>query len=223
VSLLGKTLIQRVWENARSNHSIPEVVLEPWVVTDDQRIEDHVKSFGGQVCRVDDDVISGSERIALALSRNFAHRTFDLIINVQGDEPLLNSQEMARLALFHANSKFDLATLYRIVDEDPNNPNRVKAVVGENGRCLYFSRAAVPFMLRPWNLHVGVYSYRPEALLRFCQLPPSALEKQERLEQLRALEAGMAIGALETSLHLIGVDCPEDIQLVEGVLRGKSS
>lgn len=226
VPLLGQSLISRVYQNMQlktsSDGEEDEVALDVWVVTDDDRIEKHLQGLGAQVCRVDDNVVSGSERIALSFKRYFKKSDYKLVINVQGDEPLLTSQEVIRLAQFHLKNKFDIATIYRTVSGDLDNPNRVKAVVGDNGRCLYFSRAQVPSGEGNWKQHIGIYSYLPDALEKFASLPPSKLELREMLEQLRALEAGMTIGAIETTLELIGVDTPHDINVVEGVLRGKS-
>lgn len=222
--ILNKTMIERVYQNAASSgaHTV--------VVTDSAEIEKEVKLFGGNVCRIDDDVPSGSERIGLCYERFYKDEKFDLVINVQGDEPLLPGSELKKLIAFHHQSKFDITTLVRkrVDAEGFLDPNRVKAVLGANGECLYFSRASVPHYRDnvggsgEWYLHIGVYSYRPAALKRFLSLPMSRLEAIEKLEQLRALENGMKIGAIESGHDLIGVDTPEDVLKVEGVLRGKT-
>lgn len=220
--IAGKTMIQRVYENcARSG-------FECAVVTDDSRIEEHVNSFGGKALRVDDDVPSGSERIALAYERYYKNKNFEIIINVQGDEPLLNGDILKELADFHSQSKFEMGTLIRprsTKDEEFLNPNVVKAVFSqESQRCLYFSRASLPYSRDKiadytWYQHIGVYSYKAHALQAFVKLPESHLEKMERLEQLRALENGMSIGAVISHQKLMGVDVPDDVKKVEEVLR----
>lgn len=217
----GKSMIQRVFENCKLSG------FECAVVTDDERIEKHVHEFGGKALRVDDDVPSGSERIALAYQRFYKNQNFEIVINVQGDEPLLHGQILNELAQFHAQSPFEMATLIRprsTHEDDFNNPNVVKAVFSESSQnCLYFSRASLPYSRDKienytWYQHIGVYSYKAAALEAFVKLPESHLERMERLEQLRALENGMRIGAVISHQRLIGVDVPEDVKKVEEVL-----
>ena len=220
--IAGKSMIQRVYENCL------EAGFPTYVVTDHDGIDSHVKTFGGKVLRVDDDVPSGSERIALAFERFLATQKPEVVINVQGDEPLLKGDILKELAHFHMKSDFQVATLLRersSLEEDFKNPNVVKALfVPKTGECLYFSRQSVPFDRDggkdyPWYQHIGVYSYKPEALSSFVKLPLGKLEDLEKLEQLRALENGMKIGAVLTTQKLIGVDVPEDVKKVEGVLK----
>ncbi len=219
--ILGITMIERVFKNCEA------AGFKTAVVTDHDEIENHVKSFGGAVVRVDDDVPSGSERIALAYQRFFKESSPDLVINVQGDEPLLKGDVLKELADFHLKTSYPVATLLRErknTEEDFKNPNVVKAVwAQETKQCLYFSRQSLPYDRDgkneySWFQHIGVYSYRPEALLKFVTLPMSPLEELERLEQLRALENGFSIGAIVTNQKLMGVDVPEDIKKVEGAL-----
>jgi 3-deoxy-manno-octulosonate cytidylyltransferase (CMP-KDO synthetase) len=200
------------------------------VVTDDDRIENEVKMLKGNVVRVDDDVISGSERIALALQRNFSDKNYDFVINVQGDEPLLNANEIKSIGEFHQKyPHFDICTAVKkrnSSEEDFRNPNVVKALFSSTThQCLYFSRASVPRdrdnETHDWYQHIGIYSYKCDALMKFVTLKPSALECVEKLEQLRALENGMTIGAKLSEIELIGVDTPQDLQKIEGVLSGK--
>lgn len=220
--IAGESMIQRVYNNCKKSG------FETAVVTDNDDIEKHVLSFGGKVVRVDDDVPSGSERIALAFQRFFEKNNAEYVINVQGDEPLLRGEILKELAEFHATSSFDITTLVRereSSEEDFKNPNVVKAVWAKSKQCLYFSRQSLPYDRdgekdHSWYQHVGVYSYRPGALLDFVKLPMANLEDLEKLEQLRALENGMTIGAILTTQKLIGVDVPEDIKKVEGALRG---
>jgi 3-deoxy-manno-octulosonate cytidylyltransferase (CMP-KDO synthetase) len=217
-------MIQRVFENCTLMGASPSFDTQAYVVTDNQEIENHVKSFGGNVVRVDDDVASGTERIHLAFQKS-SDKKFDLIINVQGDEPLITGSELERLVQFHLDSQFDIATLVKNNDsiEEFKNPNIVKAIVTPSGACLYFSRESIPHLseekeFSSWWQHIGVYSYRPKALQKFCESPLGVYEKVERLEQLRALEQGLSIGALVTNLNLIGVDTPEDIKKLTEVL-----
>jgi 3-deoxy-manno-octulosonate cytidylyltransferase (CMP-KDO synthetase) len=218
--LKNKTMIERVYQNTAMSG------FECAVVTDDDRIEAEVKRFGGKVIRVNDDVPSGSERIALAYERFYEEKA-DIVINVQGDEPLLPGESLKSLAQFHLNSKFDVTTMVRprkSSEEDFKNPNVVKAVLAEaSGQCLYFSRASLPYDRDQkneyeWHQHIGVYSYRPEALKAFVKAPLARLEDLEKLEQLRAMEMGFSIGALKVNMILQGVDVPEDVQKVERYL-----
>ena len=217
----GKSMIERVFANCKDSG------FPTYVVTDHDGIEKHVKEFGGEVIRVDDDVPSGSERIALAYERFLAKENPELVINVQGDEPLLKGEVLKELAEFHLSSEFDITTLLRersVKEEDFKNPNVVKAVYSPvSKQCLYFSRQSLPYDRDGgrdynWYQHIGVYSYRPKALAAFVKLPMARLEDLEKLEQLRALENQMTLGAILTNQKLIGVDVPDDIQKVEGVL-----
>ncbi len=219
--ILGVSMVERVYKNCAASG------FPTYVVTDHDEIENEVKRFGGKVLRVDDDVPSGSERIALAFERHCKELKPDLVINVQGDEPLLKGDVLIELAEFHLKSKFDIATVVRerkATEDDFKNSNVVKAVLVEaSGECLYFSRESLPHdrdgkNAHSWYHHIGVYSYRPHALSAFVKLPMGKLENLEKLEQLRALENGMKIGAVKTTQKLIGVDVPEDIKKVEGAL-----
>ncbi len=222
VNIAGKSMIERVYTNCADSG------FESAVVTDNEKIEKAVKAFGGKVLRVDDDVPSGSERIALAYERYFNQKNTELVINVQGDEPLLKGHVLKELAEFHLRSDFDITTLLRKRDSsemDFKNPNVVKAVWSPvSNQCLYFSRQSLPFDRDggkdfSWYQHIGVYGYRTKALSTFVKLPMAGLEDLEKLEQLRALENRMTIGAILTTQKLMGVDVPEDINKVEGVLR----
>lgn len=217
----GKSMIERVYSNCLITG------FPVYVVTDSDQIEEHVVSFGGKVLRVNDDVPSGSERVALAFDRFLKNNNFEIAINVQGDEPLLKGDILKELAEFHLSSSFDIGTLLKersVKDEEFKNPNVVKAVFSKQSKqCLYFSRQSLPYDRGgdrdySWYQHIGVYSYRPKSLMKFVNTPPSVLEDLEKLEQLRALENQMLIGAILTDQKLIGVDTPDDIEKVEGVL-----
>lgn len=220
--IAGVSMIQRVYKNCQ------ESGLATYVVTDHDGIEKHVSEFGGKVLRVDDNVPSGSERIALAYERFLKAENPDLVINVQGDEPLLKGDVLKELAEFHLASDFAIGTLLRercVKEEDFKNPNVVKAVYSPvSKQCLYFSRESLPYdrdggREYSWYQHIGVYSYKPQSLSAFVKLPMSKLEDLEKLEQLRALENQMTIGAVLTTQKLMGVDVPEDIKKVEGALQ----
>ncbi|MBT4791817.1 MAG: 3-deoxy-manno-octulosonate cytidylyltransferase [Halobacteriovoraceae bacterium] len=218
--IFDKPMIQYVVENCQASG------FDYAVVTDDQKIEDAVIAFDGNVVRVDDDVPTGSERIALAYDRFYAHKNYQYIINVQGDEPLLTGSIIKDLGSSHASSPFDIYTAVKersASDEEFLNPNIVKCVKSKlSDQCLYFSRQPIPFdrnqEMKTWYQHIGVYSYKVDALKSFVTMPQSEYEKIEKLEQLRALENGLTIGAKTIDVNLYGVDAPEDIKKIEGVL-----
>lgn len=219
-TIAGRPMIERVYKNAVKSG------FTTYVVTDDERIKAAVDMFGGKVLMVKDDVPSGSERIALAAERFLKDEDPDFIINVQGDEPLLDGNVLKELVEFHSTTQYDITTLVKArmrSEDDWENPNIVKAVLGKYGRCIYFSRASVPHMREklnaPWFQHVGVYCFRAEVLQQFVTYPMGVLENIEKLEQLRALENGMVMGAIETDQVLIGVDLPDDVKKVEEALR----
>lgn len=196
------------------------------IVTDDSRIEDYVKSVDGQVVRIDDPVETGSERIALAYQRYFADKNYDYVVNVQGDEPLLTGNIIKEVGMAHEASPYDIFTgvkRRKSSEESFKNSNIVKCVyVKKTSACLYFSRESIPHCRdgeeHDWHQHIGIYSYKVKALNDFVKFETGTFENLEKLEQLRALENGLTIGAIELDLELIGVDTPEDIGKIEGVL-----
>lgn len=214
--IAGIPMIQRVMENL----SRPQNDVQTYVVTDNQEIAD---LLGKKALRVDDEVISGSERIYLAYKRFFKDQDFDFIVNVQGDEPLIEWETIENLTKFHQNSSYDVTTLVKKHSDKENfqNSNIVKVAKETQGDCHYFSRASIPFGAQEWFQHIGIYCYRPSALESFAQAKPSQLELTEKLEQLRGLEIGLRYGALETKAEFIGVDSPEDIKRVEALLNEK--
>ncbi len=245
VMLGKKSMVQRVFENClkvqeMANLEGPSQVsnetskvdplkieVSPYVITDDDRIQEHVLGFGGKVMRVDDEVLTGTERIELAYKRYFKDQPYDLVINVQGDEPLLGPQDILKSIQFHLDAPWDIVTMVKRKlnhDQEFLNPNRVKAIYSEkSGECHFFTRAPMPHKRAinkedKWFLHIGFYSYKPSALEGFCAAPPSQYELYEGLEQLRAIEHGLRIGAIEVNSELIGIDTPEDVSIVEGVL-----
>lgn len=230
----GQSMIQRVFNNCNSISNKEENFdFKTYVVTDHEEIEKHVRTFTNQVVRVDDDVVSGTLRIQLAYERFFKHQNFDLVVNVQGDEPLLNSNEIKNLSNFHFESGFDICTLVKKKfkrNEEFFNSNKVKVAYSEiTKRALYFSRAPIPFLRDEsnakilenfvWYLHIGIYSFTTDSLNAVCKSQTTTLEDYEKLEQLRALELGFTIGACFTETESIGVDHPEDIIKIEEVLN----
>ena len=214
----GKPLILHAWENATQARRIERVL----VATDDERIATVIHDAGGEAVMTDPALPTGTDRIAAALGD--AASAYDYIINIQGDEPLFSAGEMDRFIAELDGSP--MATLARPMDaaEDVSDPNIVKVVTGATGHALYFSRLPVPYdrdrtAVGEGHLHhLGIYAYRPKTLQSLLSLPAGRLEVKEKLEQLRALENGIAIQVVLTSLHSIGVDVPEDVKRVESLL-----
>jgi 3-deoxy-manno-octulosonate cytidylyltransferase (CMP-KDO synthetase) len=216
VPLAGRPMIQHVWEKACAAEGIDTVVI----ATDDDRIADAARQFGAQVSMTRADHACGSDRISEVAETLDA----DIIVNVQGDEPLVRSADLARLAAeLRTRPDVKVASLcHPITREEAANPNRVKVVCDAHGDALYFSRAAIPHphaSAAPEFLqHAGIYAYRRNVLLAFSDLPVPAIERLEALEQLRFLNAKIAIRMLETEPSGPGVDTPEDVAAVEKLL-----
>lgn len=215
--LAGKPMIQHVYEKAAA--SCAGTVI---VATDDQRIADAVEAFGGKAVMTAETHQSGSDRIAEAV----AEIDCDVVINVQGDEPLIPTSVIDQLiAVMREDPSLEMATVAVPGNrESLADPNRVKVVFGSNGMALYFSRSMIPYLREGGAdagvyLHWGIYAYRRSALERFVQLPPGLLENCEKLEQLRALENGMRIKVVVSHLESVGVDTPEDLVLAEKRLQ----
>ncbi len=211
----GKPLLQWVWEAAIRCRKVREVV----VATDDQRIREAASAFGARVAMTRADHRSGTDRMAEVAGRIPA----DLYINLQGDEPAVDPGEIDRLIAEIGSSA--MATFRReLAPGEAENPNVTKVVCDRRGYALYFSRAPIPFTRdggrdAPRWAHVGIYAFRAEALHRFVGFPPGELEQAESLEQLRALENGMAIFTLPTAMRCFGVDAPADIRRIEPILK----
>lgn len=209
--IAGKPMIQRVYERACQAKKPQEVL----VATDDARVEEAVKAFGGDVLMTSPDHPSGTDRLAeVALN----YQDVDVIVNVQGDEPLIPPEVIDNLAeVFEQDPTLQMATIKSKMDpEDYDNPNAVKVVTDLNGFALYFSRSLMPYpRKKPADYtvykHVGIYAYRRDFLLQFAALPPTELESIECLEQLRALENGVKIKVLTNNFVGIGIDTPEDL------------
>jgi 3-deoxy-manno-octulosonate cytidylyltransferase (CMP-KDO synthetase) len=212
----GKPLIGIVYEAVRSSPWLAEVV----VATDSDEILSVCRQKGWKAEMTSTTHRSGTERVHEISQRIAA----DVYINVQGDEPLTRPEHMAVLLEVMKDPRVEVGTLMTPASEgDIDNPNAVKVVTDGNGRALYFSRATIPFdrdRTRPrYFKHLGLYAYRKAALDRFVNLPESALERSERLEQLRFLENGIDIFVAETRHDTVGVDTEEDLQRVAEILR----
>ena len=213
-------MIEHVYRRASEARSVSSVI----VATDDVRIARAVNAFGGQVRMTAASHPSGTDRLAEVA----ATLDCDLVVNVQGDEPLIEPAMIDEaVAPFTTESALEMTTLRRRIDDpaEAANPNVTKVVVDRHDYALYFSRAAIPFVRsdgrapspRAWR-HVGLYVYTRDCLLRLAQLPPTPLELAEALEQLRALENGIRIKAMETQYDSIGVDTPEDLERVRALI-----
>ncbi len=214
IDLAGQPMIQRVYARVRQVAEIERVI----VATDDPRIADAVVQFGGEVQMTRADHLSGTDRIAEVAAMLDA----EIIVNVQGDEPLIAPETIAA-ALRPMQSEPDLpmaTTCEPLEAVDAENPNVVKVVCDAQGNALFFSRALIPYPRQPavartlWRKHTGLYVYRRQALLHMTALPPAPLELAEGLEQLRALTHGVRIRVVETRYQSIGVDTPEDVERV---------
>lgn len=220
----GRPMIAHVLDRAREADIGPVVVA-----CAEAEIADAVAASGGHAVLTDPAHPSGSDRIWEAVNRFDSQGVHDVVVNVQGDLPTLDPQAIRRSLAPLNDSGCDIATLVAEIsdDDERQNPNVVKAAVnfadGETiGRALYFSRATVPAGDGPHYHHIGLYAYRRSALGRFVALPPGGLEKRERLEQLRALEAGMRIDAALVDTVPLGVDTPADLARAADLLPKKA-
>jgi len=224
--IAGKPLLRHVWERSLLAKGISRVL----VATDDRRIEKAAREFGADVVMTSAEHPSGTDRIAEATAklRGITH-----VINVQGDEPLIDPKLIGSLAAALLRDPsvemITAATPFANLKE-AEDPNCVKVVVSEKGNALYFSRSRIPFHRDASDaasavtplLHLGLYGYRRDVLRRLVRLSPSPLEQCEKLEQLRALEHGIAIRVVTTPHRAIGVDTPADVAKVEKILKSNS-
>lgn len=214
IDLKGKSMIQRVYEGASKASGLEKVI----VATDDQRIYDHVKGFGGDVVMTNSSHQTGTDRcgeVALDIDA-------DVIINIQGDEPLVDYRQLDQLCEIFNDTTVDIATLGIRIPKDSeelSDPNRIKIVVDKNMNALYFSRSAIPFVrghdvTYPFLRHIGLYAYRKSLLMDLIKMAPTDLEKVESLEQLRWLYNGHSIRVVETDIETPNIDTPEDVKRV---------
>jgi 3-deoxy-manno-octulosonate cytidylyltransferase (CMP-KDO synthetase) len=221
--IAGKPLVQHVVERCQQAKRLSEVI----VATDDERIRAIAEKF----CRVEmtaPDHPSGTDRIAEVAARCRC----DAVVNIQGDEPLIDPKVIDAVAEALIRNEMSTAATAISSVEEYSNPNVVKVVVSALGRALYFSRRTIPYLREaasgsekeqlaafPFLKHLGIYGYRRETLLQLVKYPVSALENAEKLEQLRALENGISIAVVKVDYDSVGVDLPSDVQRVENLLR----
>jgi len=217
VDIAGKSMIQRVYEQAKKCIDLAEVI----VATDDGRIYDHVVNFGGLAIMTSADHQSGTDRCAeVALLRP----QYDVIINIQGDEPYIDPEQVSKLAACFNDADTQIATLIKKVQNEQElfNPSSPKVIVNKLSEAIYFSRSPLPHIRgheqKDWLnyftyfKHIGIYGYRADVLQQITKLPVSSLEKAESLEQLRWIENGYRIKVSETELETYAVDTPGDLE-----------
>lgn len=219
----GKPVIQRVYEQAI------KVLPEAYVATDDERIADTVRQFGGRVIMTRADHKSGTDRIEEACQK--IGTTADVIVNIQGDEPFIQPSQIETLCQLFDDPDTQIGTLGKPFEtmEAVENPNSPKIVCDRRGFALYFSRSVIPYVRGketkdwlnefPYLKHLGLYAYRRQVLHAITQLPQSPLELAESLEQLRWLENGYRIRVGRTNVETVGIDTPEDLKRAEALLR----
>ncbi|HEY1709388.1 MAG TPA: 3-deoxy-manno-octulosonate cytidylyltransferase [Rhizomicrobium sp.] len=210
--IAGQPMIVRVWRQAMAAGIGPVVVAAA-----EREIVNAIETVGGHCVLTDPDLPSGTDRIHAALQAIDPQGAHDVVVNLQGDLPALDPAYVRRVAELLDGTGADIATLAAEIDDptDYDNPSVVKPVVaweGEQGRALYFTRARAPSGAGPLYHHIGIYAFRRESLTRFVGLPPSPLEKREKLEQLRALEAGMQITVARVDSVPLSVDTPADLE-----------
>jgi 3-deoxy-manno-octulosonate cytidylyltransferase (CMP-KDO synthetase) len=228
VDMLGKSMLQRVYEQVSKANSLTKVI----VATDDERIFDHVKNFGGEVCMTSTHHPSGTDRCQEAYLSTNEH--FDFVVNIQGDEPFIDPNQIDLLCS-SIESTTELATLIQKIAtlEQLHSPGEAKVVLNKNKEAIYFSRSPIPFVQKidpkdwlhhaTFYRHVGLYAYRTDVLAKITQLQQSPLEKAESLEQLRWIENGFRIKTIETEMEeSICIDTPEDLQKALEILRAAS-
>lgn len=220
VPLKGKPMVIHVYERAKGSKLARDVMI----ATDDVRIFEAVSAYGAKVVMTSGLHPSGTDRVAEAASAIVPPPS--VIVNVQGDEPLVRPEMVDDVIMLLEDGKADLGTLVKKIEkeEEFTDPNVVKAVFDQKGYALYFSRSPVPFDREKKGnscayKHIGIYSYRLASLLRLTGLPPTRLEETEKLEQLRALENGMKIKVKETEFEMVGVDTPQDLIKAEECLN----
>ncbi len=229
VDMLGQTMIQRVYGQVKKSNHVSKVV----VATDDQRIYDHVLSFGGLACLTAESHPSGTDRCYEVLKRE--KENFDFAINIQGDEPFINPDQIDLLCS-SLNTETELATLIQKISslEQLLSPGEAKVVINHQREAIYFSRSSIPYVLKSeqkdwlgkttFYRHVGLYAYRSDVLAKITALQPSLLEKAESLEQLRWIENGFKIKTVETEMEeSICIDTPEDLERALLILKSNKA
>lgn len=219
VDIAGQTMIQRVYHQAKHTSSLSEVV----VATDDERIYQHIKSFAGNVVMTKNTHQSGTDRCAEVIK---SVQGFDIAINIQGDEPFIDPQQIDLLVSCFENTQTEIATLVRKIKtfDELTNENKPKVVLDKYGQAIYFSRQPIPFLRgetienwlnkRPFYNHIGIYGYRVDILRQLSELPISDLELMESLEQLRWIDNGYKIQTAVSNHSNDSIDTPEDLELI---------
>ena len=221
IEVCGKPIIQWVYEKAQQA-KLADIII---VATDDKRIFDAVKSFGGNVEMTSSEHKCGSDRIKEVVMR---HPEISYIVNLQGYEPLIKPESIDEVAKNVKEDKFaDISTLIRkITPEEAENPNLVKCVVDNLGFAMYFSRSKIPFERNVGKSdfygHLGIYGYKREALIKMTELPQSTYEMSESLEQLRALQNGMKIKTSVVDFVPVGIDTVDDLEKFKTIVSAKS-
>ncbi len=226
LAILGdKPIIQHVYENAK------KTIEHVWVATDDERIANAVERFGGKFIMTRADHQSGTDRCAEAVAKIPGEQSFDVIINIQGDEPFVRSEQLEALKNCFTDPNTEIATLVKKIESEEVlfNPNRPKVVFDVNSYALLFSRSTVPHVRgkeqsawlnsHPFYSHLGMYAYRTDVLEKITKLSPSSLELAESLEQLRWLENGYKIKIAVTEFESIGIDTPADLEQAKSFLN----
>lgn len=217
--IAGKPMISRVFDRASKAKLVTGVIA----AVDDERVYEAVVSNGGTAMMTRKDHATGTDRLAEVAA---AHPEAELIINVQGDEPLIDPEIIDALAAaFDEDKELQMATVKSPMHnkEEMTNPNNVKVVTDKNGYALYFSRSLMPYPREDTSVtvykHIGIYAYKREFLLNYAKMEPTPLEKTESLEQLRALENGFRIKVIETEQTFVGVDTAEDLAKVNEIYK----
>ena len=211
--LAGKPMIQHVWERTLLAKTVNRLVI----ATDHETIYKAAVSFGAEVMMTREDHLSGTDRVAEVA---YSLPQYPLIVNIQGDEPLIDPAAIDATVAGLAGSAAEMGTLKKKIEiaEELDNPNVVKVVTGADGSALYFSRSRIPFNRSGEEIdyykHIGLYVYRRDFLLGYSNMPVGPLEIAERLEQMRALENGHGIHVVTTNYESLGVDTPQDLELV---------
>lgn len=226
--LNGLPIIRRVYER------VAQVFPDVCVATDDERISDCVTGFGGKAVMTSAEHRSGTDRCFEALQKYGGD--FDIVVNVQGDEPFIDASQLRTVAACFDDPDTEIATLVKPFAPEAGmealqNPNSPKVVTDERGYALYFSRSVIPYLrgipqeqwlsVHTFYKHIGLYAYRTDILARITRMPQSLLEKAESLEQLRWLQAGLKIKVGLTDIETIGIDTPEDLERAEAFLTRK--
>lgn len=220
IDLDGKSMIRHVYEGVNNSRLFDTVV----VATDHEKIRAHVKQFGGNVLMTHSDHRSGTDRCGEVIE---TYSDYDIVVNIQGDEPLVDAEQLRQLLETFDDDGVKIATLGIPTNSKSvmENPNRIKIVRNSAGDALYFSRSPIPYekeaTQKPFLKHIGLYGFRKTTLEKLVALPPTDLEKKESLEQLRWLFYGYSIRVAKTTIETPNIDVPEDVAVVMNELRKK--